>query len=81
MHQADNTQCAVPLPACATAKCSDLYCYGMQLEEIQSRLLDVGSAVATPLDTTKSTFKLNRTKFDSEAVNKVEVCMIPNNSY
>lgn len=43
-----------------------------QLEEIQSRLLDVGSAVATPLDTTKSAFKLNRTKFSAEAVQQVE---------
>lgn len=51
---------------------SNLAKLSSQLEEIQSRLLDVGSAVATPLDTTKSTFKLNRTKFDSDAVKKVE---------
>ena len=47
-----------------------------QLEEIQSRLLDVGSAVATPLDTTKSAFKLNRTKFSAEAVLQVEVASL-----
>lgn len=44
-----------------------------QLEEIQSRLLDVGSSVATPLDTTKSTFKLERAKFSPDAVLSVEV--------
>jgi hypothetical protein len=45
----------------------------LQLAEIQSRLLDVGSAVATPKDTTKSKFKLERAVFDATAVLKVEV--------
>ena len=45
----------------------------MQLAEVQSRLLDVGSAVATPMDTTKSAFKLNRTRFSGEHVDRVEV--------
>jgi len=43
-----------------------------QLAEIQSRLFDVGSAVATPKDTTKSKFKLERAVFDATAVLKVE---------
>lgn len=33
------------------------------LEEVSSRLFDVGSAVATPINTTTSTSKLNRTAF------------------
>lgn len=44
-----------------------------QLAEVQSRLLDVGSAVATPMDTTKSAFKINRTRFSADHVDKVEV--------
>jgi cob(I)alamin adenosyltransferase len=45
----------------------------LQLAEVQSRLLDVGSAVATPMDTTKSAFKLNRTRFSGDHVGKLEV--------
>lgn len=43
-----------------------------QLEEIQSRLLDVGSAIATPATSTKSSFKLQRTRFDDLLSGKVE---------
>ncbi|KAK3242903.1 hypothetical protein CYMTET_47426 [Cymbomonas tetramitiformis] len=43
-----------------------------QLEEIQSRLLDVGSAIATPATSTKSNFKLKRTRFDDSLSGKVE---------
>eukprot|EP00239_Pterosperma_sp_CCMP1384_P011499 CAMPEP_0197863138 /NCGR_PEP_ID=MMETSP1438-20131217/40390_1 /TAXON_ID=1461541 /ORGANISM="Pterosperma sp., Strain CCMP1384" /LENGTH=213 /DNA_ID=CAMNT_0043480923 /DNA_START=135 /DNA_END=776 /DNA_ORIENTATION=- len=44
----------------------------MQLEEIQSRLLDVGSAVATPADTTKSDRKLELTRFNPAHASEVE---------
>ena len=43
----------------------------MQIAEIQSRLLDVGSAVATPLDKSSSR-KVERVKFDESAVEDVE---------
>ena len=43
-----------------------------ELEEVMSRLLDVGAAVATPLDTTKSQAKLNRVAFDSENIARLE---------
>ncbi|KAK3242904.1 hypothetical protein CYMTET_47427 [Cymbomonas tetramitiformis] len=43
-----------------------------QLEEIQSRLLDVGSAIATPAISTKSSFKLDRTRFDDTLPGKLE---------
>jgi ATP:cob(I)alamin adenosyltransferase len=43
-----------------------------QLEEIQSRLLDVGSAVATPIDTTTDESKLSKTAFDPTASAKLE---------
>jgi len=43
----------------------------LQLEEVQSRLLDVGSAVATPA-LTSSSGKLERTRFDAEATEKLE---------
>jgi hypothetical protein len=46
--------------------------YTLQLEEIQSRLLDVGSAVATPADSS-SQAKLARVAFPSSATAQVEV--------
>ncbi|GAX81471.1 hypothetical protein CEUSTIGMA_g8900.t1 [Chlamydomonas eustigma] len=49
-------------PECAST-CS-------QLEVIQSRLLDVGSAVATPNNS--SQFKLNRTRFDASSTTQLE---------
>mmetsp|Transcript_3456 Transcript_3456/g.12461 ORF Transcript_3456/g.12461 Transcript_3456/m.12461 type:complete len:195 (+) Transcript_3456:25-609(+) len=42
-----------------------------QLGEIQSRILDVGSAIATPLGEA-SLFKAKRATFDAEAVAKLE---------
>lgn len=44
---------------------------GNQLEQIQSRLLDVGSAIATPIPTS-SDAKLNRTAFDSSVTAQLE---------
>lgn len=44
----------------------------MQLEIVQSRLLDVGSAVATPM-TSASDRKLAKVKFDEDATEKLEV--------
>lgn len=43
----------------------------LQIEEIQSRLLDVGSAVATPLDSSAAR-KVSKVKFDPTAVIKLE---------
>lgn len=44
-----------------------------QLEEIQSRLLDVGSAIATPLNSDRaSETKINRVHFPEESVTKLE---------
>lgn len=43
----------------------------LQLESIQSRLLDVGSAVATPLENS-SDGKLKRTLFDASATSLLE---------
>ena len=43
----------------------------LQLESIQSRLLDVGSAVATPLENS-SDGKLKRTLFDTSATSLLE---------
>lgn len=42
-----------------------------QIEEIQSRLLDVGTAVATPLDKSSSR-KVQRARFDASAVASLE---------
>lgn len=42
-----------------------------QLREVQSRLLDVGSAVATPLDTS-SERKVSKVAFDAAHIDKVE---------
>lgn len=42
-----------------------------QIEEIQSRLLDVGSAIATPLNS-GSASKVARVKFDAKAVDTLE---------
>mmetsp|Transcript_23842 Transcript_23842/g.32784 ORF Transcript_23842/g.32784 Transcript_23842/m.32784 type:complete len:250 (+) Transcript_23842:137-886(+) len=42
-----------------------------QLEEIQSRLLDVGSAVATPLEAS-SRIKIQKTRFEPESVTTLE---------
>jgi hypothetical protein len=46
----------------------------LQLEIIQSRLLDVGSAVATPAETTGvgSTAKKQRVEFDETAASRLE---------
>ncbi len=44
----------------------------MQLELLQSRLLDVGSAVATPLDSS-SQHKINRVTFASSNTETLEV--------
>lgn len=46
----------------------------MQLEVIQSRLLDVGSAIATPVDKSPE-YKLQRVAFDVQATSKLEVCL------
>jgi cob(I)alamin adenosyltransferase len=54
---------------CLEAKETDMAHW---LEEILSRLLDVGSAVATPRDSTVSESKLNRTSFGEDAVVKLE---------
>lgn len=43
-----------------------------RLEWVQSRLLDLGSHVATPIDTTSSNSKLERTLFDEEHVKTLE---------
>ena len=47
---------------------------GVQLETIQSRLLDVGSAVATPAETSGlgSDSKKKRTEFDEDAASALE---------
>lgn len=42
------------------------------LEEISSRLFDVGSAIATPINTTESQSKLNHTHFDESHVDWLE---------
>ena len=47
----------------------------IQLEWVQSRLLDVGSAVATPSGSS-SERKLQRVQFGVEHVNVVEVCWL-----
>ena len=44
----------------------------MQLEVIQSRLLDVGSAVATPIDSSPEA-KLKRVQFDAQSTSQLEV--------
>ena len=43
-----------------------------EMEEIQSRLLDVGSAIATPLDSTKSNAKLQRVSFAMDHTVRLE---------
>ena len=43
-----------------------------QLEEIQSRLLDVGSAVATPAESSTSQHRRERVTFDAAAAAKLE---------
>ncbi|KAG2393359.1 hypothetical protein C9374_006890 [Naegleria lovaniensis] len=43
-----------------------------RLESIQSRLLDVGSCIATPMESTSSLDKLNRVKFNSENITLLE---------
>jgi cob(I)alamin adenosyltransferase len=43
-----------------------------RLEWVQSRLLDLGSHVATPIDTTSSSLKLERTYFGEEHVKTLE---------
>jgi len=43
-----------------------------RLEWVQSRLLDLGSHVATPIDTTSSSMKLERTYFGEEHVKTLE---------
>lgn len=43
-----------------------------ELEEVLSRLLDVGAAVATPLDTTKSQAKINRVSFSADNTTRLE---------
>eukprot|EP00271_Cylindrocystis_brebissonii_P002058 TRINITY_DN12400_c0_g1_i1.p1 TRINITY_DN12400_c0_g1~~TRINITY_DN12400_c0_g1_i1.p1 ORF type:complete len:260 (+),score=36.67 TRINITY_DN12400_c0_g1_i1:43-822(+) len=53
---------------CVQQKLEDLC---EQLAEVQSRLLDVGSAVATPLDTS-GTHKVKRVEFDGESIARVE---------
>ncbi len=42
------------------------------VREIQSRLIDIGSSVATPRDATKSKTKLERTAFEQEHVDQLE---------
>lgn len=42
------------------------------MEAIQSKLLDLGSAIATPIDTS-SQAKLQRVQFPSEATAELEV--------
>ena len=54
-------------PACAP----DLALLSERLVEIQSRLLDVGSAVATPLDAS-SDWKKTRVAFDDDHVDRLE---------
>lgn len=44
----------------------------LQLEQIQSRLLDVGSAVATPMDSSSES-KLKRVQFDAASTSQLEV--------
>jgi cob(I)alamin adenosyltransferase len=46
-------------------------CLALQLEELQSRLLDVGSAVATPIPSS-SEAKLQRVAFDPGHTAKLE---------
>lgn len=43
------------------------------VREIQSRLIDIGSSVATPRNATKSKTKLERTAFEQEHVDQLEV--------
>ncbi|KAF0984040.1 hypothetical protein FDP41_007955 [Naegleria fowleri] len=43
-----------------------------RLESIQSRLLDIGSCIATPMESTSSLDKLNRVKFNSENITLLE---------
>jgi hypothetical protein len=57
--------------ACLTTPCFG-YPIIVQLAEIQSRLLDVGSAVATPADSSSQS-KLARVAFPSSATAEVEV--------
>lgn len=47
----------------------------LQLELLQSRLLDVGSAVATPLDSSAQ-HKINRVSFASSNTDTLEVRMV-----
>lgn len=42
------------------------------VREIQSRLIDIGSSVATPRDATRSRAKLQRTAFNQEHVDRLE---------
>ncbi|EFC48056.1 predicted protein [Naegleria gruberi] len=42
------------------------------LTSVQSRLLDLGSCIATPIETTTSEDKINRVKFDNSNIEKVE---------
>jgi len=51
---------------------SELFNISQLVEYIQSRLLDLGSHVATPRDTTKSEHKLERTDFNAEFVTRLE---------
>jgi hypothetical protein len=53
-----------------------LFCSFLQLAEIQSRLLDVGSAVATPADSSSQS-KLARVAFPGSATAEVEVSKPP----
>ena len=59
--------------ATPTANRPDLSTLATQLEEIMSRLFDVGAAVATPRDSEASSeSRLRRTKFDEANIDKLE---------
>lgn len=67
-HHAFAVQLLTQVLLLLTALCFTL----LQLEQIQSRLLDVGSAVATPIDSSSES-KLKRVQFDSQATSHLEV--------
>lgn len=64
-----NASLGIALELCEQAGLKDV---AAMLEEISSRLFDVGSAVATPINTTSSSSKLAHTSFDEKHVDWLE---------
>lgn len=70
-ERSEQVTCIVRDLQAVTSTKLDWFVCGLQLESIQSRLLDVGSAVATPLENS-SDGKLKRTLFDAAATCSLE---------